>query len=369
MLNKLGRVLRHAVDAGAPAMMPLSDSEPCGPNLEYDPEYLLLLAEATPGTETQYGDFVNTPDGPNWAGIERDCRRLLLRSRDITLLVLLLRCRTRSAQAAGLLEGLSGLLDALVCYPEHIHPQLRIDGERDTAMRANALAALADTEGLLADIRDITLCKTPALRLQVRDVERAFASPRSPDALSADTIQRQLAALSQARDATLTDLMNASALVARLQQWAQADLQEDAPDLSPLSRLLDLFSSKTAVSSASREESPLPDRQTAMPTAETAPHEDALHISEPDSGNASPPEVGSSETSAMSTTDISSHTLHGRQAALIAIRDARAWFELVEPSSPVAVLLRQAEKMVGKRYAEVAHSIPAELLSRWEQDC
>ena len=46
--------------------------------------------------------------------------------------------------------------------------------------------------------------------------------------------------------------------------------------------------------------------------------------------------------------------------------EARAWFEQHEPSSPVAVLLKQAECLVGKRYAEVASAIPAELLAQWD---
>ncbi|MEA7581068.1 response regulator, partial [Salmonella enterica subsp. enterica serovar Anatum] len=41
--------------------------------------------------------------------------------------------------------------------------------------RSNALAALLDHEGVMADIRGITLSNSAALRLQVRDVERALS--------------------------------------------------------------------------------------------------------------------------------------------------------------------------------------------------
>lgn len=57
-----------------------------------------------------------------------------------------------------------------------------------------------------------------------------------------------------------------------------------------------------------------------------------------------------------------------RDGALADIRSARQWFELHEPSSPVALLLRQAERLTGKRFDEVFQAIPAELVERWAQD-
>lgn len=80
---------------------PVSAECPCGPDLEYDPEYLLLFTRATPREEAQYGDFVSTPETINWAELERDARRLLTRSKDIRILVVLLRCRIQQAGAEG----------------------------------------------------------------------------------------------------------------------------------------------------------------------------------------------------------------------------------------------------------------------------
>ncbi len=369
MLNKLTQTLQNLMGTATPEWLaPLSDSEPCGPNLEYDPEYMLLMAKAAPRNDAQYGDFVDTPEGPNWAEIERDCQRLLLRSRDITLLVLLLRCHTRSAQAAGLQEGLARLVGFLEHYPEHIHPQLLVEGELDFAMRANALSALADPDGLLSDIRDITLSKSSAMRLQVRDVERAFASPRHPDALSVEAVQRQLADLRDARNPALHDLSEASVLVGRLQLWSQGDLQDYAPDLSPLGRLLGLFASKSGVAMAKSAESPKPDVKVHKTVLEINNTDIRQSASSHSSIRKYLDAFSDQRKSSMTPTDMSNHTINGRHAALQAIQDARAWFELVEPSSPVAILLRQAEKMVGKRFSEVAQSIPPDLLARWEQE-
>jgi type VI secretion system protein ImpA len=55
------------------------------------------------------------------------------------------------------------------------------------------------------------------------------------------------------------------------------------------------------------------------------------------------------------------------ELGLAAIRSARTWFEAHEPSSPVALLLKQAERLTGKRFDEVFQAIPADLVERWAQ--
>ncbi len=57
-----------------------------------------------------------------------------------------------------------------------------------------------------------------------------------------------------------------------------------------------------------------------------------------------------------------------RDHARASIAVARDWFELHEPSSPVGLLLRQAERLIGRPYAEVAQAIPAELAARWSEN-
>ncbi len=55
-----------------------------------------------------------------------------------------------------------------------------------------------------------------------------------------------------------------------------------------------------------------------------------------------------------------------REDMLHSIRTARGWFERHEPSSLVLVLLKQAERMDGKRFHEIADAIPLDLLRHWE---
>lgn len=321
------------------APQPIDKAAPCGPCLEYDPEYAVLRSRLAPRGEVQYGSFVSTSDAPQWAEIERDCRHLLQRSHDINLLVWLCRACTNLRQAAGLVQATGLLAQALQAWPEAIHPQLVIEGELDPAVRANALAALADPEGLLGDVRGIAVAANSVMRLHVRDVERAFAVPRPADALAPDSVARQLAALCAAggADAPVHLLAQAAQRVQEIDAWCASHLGDQAPSLQPLVRLLAPFANA------------------AQPRPR--PATDAAHASSDGQGRA-PPSI---EAMPKATDHAAT-----RDAVVTEIRAARSWFEQHEPSSPVAVLLKQAERLAGRRFSEVVDAIPLELLRRWD---
>jgi len=48
--------------------------------------------------------------------------------------------------------------------------------------------------------------------------------------------------------------------------------------------------------------------------------------------------------------------------------EIRLWLEHHEPSSPITILLKQADRMWGKRFSEVAHMIPPDLMQAWDRE-
>jgi len=358
---------QKSVPARSPAshdwMSPIDVDAPCGPDLEYDPEFVVLSAKVITKSEAQYGDFVGSPEPVNWSDVDRDCRRLMMRSKDMRLAVLFTRCRTRLASAHGLAEGIGLLAAWLAAFPDSIHPQPEVDADRDAALeiRMNALQALADTDGLLADVREIALTKSTAIRLQVRDVERAFAHPRPGDALAPESVARQLDDLRAQQPTVMAGFANALAQLAAIDAWAGEHLGVHAPDLSPLTRLLRHVAREDRGSTGypqpvadnarigDEAEGVLPDEQ--MPACELpSPETDAIrHV----------PAMAGTPTE---------RRAEDRSTALEHIREARQWFERHEPSSPIPVLLKRAEHLVGKRYAEIVHAIPVELLVQWGND-
>ncbi|MBU9222112.1 ImpA family type VI secretion system protein [Burkholderia multivorans] len=342
-------------------LAPLSESAPCGPDLEYDHDFVVLFAGTTPKQDVQYGGFVGSPEPLNWSEIERDCRRLMGRTKDMRVAVLYARCRTRLAGVEGLADGTALLAAWLQAFPEQVHPRADIDDDRHAAleMRMNALQALADPEGLLADVREIVLTRSTAARLQVRDVERAFAHPRPIDALAPDSVALQLQNLREQQPSTMKAFDDAIANLCAIDAWCATHLETSLPDFSPLVRLLRLFQVGDA---------PGGTRSDTLPSAEREACEAPVPPVFGDAPSA-PPRVDDAQTAAATSTSVvapASLAPTDRQAALALICAARRWFETHEPSSPIPVLLARAEQFVGKRYIDVVKAIPAELLAQWE---
>ncbi|WP_277183579.1 ImpA family type VI secretion system protein [Caballeronia sp. BR00000012568055] len=342
-------------------MTPIDPATPCGTDLEYDPEFVVLFAQVAAKVDAQYGDFVGTPEPVNWSEVDRDCRRLMIRSKDIRLGVLFTRCRTRLDSARGLAEGLNLLARWLEDYPESVHPQPNVDEDKDAALeiRMNALQALTDSDGLLGDIRDIALARSSAVRLRVRDVERAYAQPRPSDALSVESVVRQLGDVRVHQPALMAAFEDAANSLAAIDAWNQTHLGMFAADLALLLRLLGRMT-KAAVGSSST------DRGTHIDPASDADAQSEL---------IAPAREADSITTTDNDADLQrpldsppARQLTDRDAALQSIRDARQWFETWEPSSPIPVLLLRAEQFVGKRYSEVLKAIPAELMLEWDKE-
>jgi ATP-dependent Clp protease ATP-binding subunit ClpA len=192
--------------------------------------------------------------------------------------------------------------------------------------------------GAAAPVFDIVVASNSAMRLTVRDVERAFLMPRAADAPSPEAVTRQLAALrsgpaSSGAASTLDCLALAADDVHAIEALAKAQLGDEAPSLKALNGVLGLF------------------KDPAVPTPVAVPANESLAPLPRETRGLMPP---------------CGEPVGTREEVQASIRAARAWFERNEPSSPVAVLLMQAERLVGKRFSQVADSIPLDLLRKWE---
>ncbi|MFJ3461300.1 ImpA family type VI secretion system protein [Achromobacter spanius] len=328
-------------------LQPLDGPLPCGPDLEYDPDFVVLQANVAPRGDAQYGDFVDTAAPVNWAEAERDCRALLARSKDLRLLIVLARCRARQAGAAGLHAALA-LLDAMLRrYTDALNPVPLLDDEYDPLIVANALAALADPDGLVADVRDISLPKSMGTPLSIRDVERALAKTRAKDAMAPEAVMRMVSDLHDRRDPHVGALAASAAALGRIQEWARAALGGTAPDLRMLMQLLEPF----------RSAHPVPAPAASPPAAQ--PAEAPVESDAQSPANAAPPPAPSFNAAPAAAA-------MNRWDMLETLKTARLWFETHEPSSPISILIKQAERMVGRRYPELHRMVPAELLEQWD---
>lgn len=77
-------------------LAPIAADDPCGPDLEYDPAFMVLVADLLGKPEQQFGDTIIAAIEPDWAQIGAQATGILKRSKDLRGAVLLLRAATRT---------------------------------------------------------------------------------------------------------------------------------------------------------------------------------------------------------------------------------------------------------------------------------
>lgn len=366
---------------------PINSDNPCGLSIEYDNNYLMLQTKLMPQQDVQYGDFVNKPNEKNWPEIENDCKQLLNVSKDITVVIWLIRSRTQRAGAKGFLEGLYALYKLLKTYPNEIHPQLEIENFHDPAVRANAIEALTDPEGLLQDLRSIVLVSNTFFRLSVKDVDKAY-TPSALPIKETESVKAQLIDLVNKKNESVISLLKSHDLLIKIIDWCSENLKDDSPNLEPLQRLLDPFKiafMQDKGSTFEKNEYELEVDATSHNILNTTIEvqensQDELNSESASSLNNFSPSHHTSETldvlkevlteknNYLKFQNISPNELTAQEKRELAkekIQHLMIWFQENEPSSPVSLLLKQAHHLVGKNFLEVTSVIPAELLSSW----
>src|SRR5690349_11474687 len=109
----------------------LRDTEtepPCGPNLEYDDQYMALASAAAGKPEQQFGDTIIPATQPDWVDVIGRATALLGRSKDVRTALLLTRALTNTSGLHGLGEGLRVVRSLLENHWEDVHPRLAYDG-------------------------------------------------------------------------------------------------------------------------------------------------------------------------------------------------------------------------------------------------
>lgn len=163
----------------------LSESEPCGPNLEYDPAFLELEQSAIGKPEIQYGDTITPAIPPEWKVVKKMALELLGRTRDLRVAVPLLRSMLALHGLPGFADG-AQLIHALVSTRwDSVHPQLDPDDDLDPMLRVNSLASLVDGATMLRELKDAVLVQLPGLGpLSLRVLEMASGDLPTPEGQS-----------------------------------------------------------------------------------------------------------------------------------------------------------------------------------------
>jgi type VI secretion system protein ImpA len=318
---------------------------PCGPNLEYDPDFLELEQAILGKPEVQYGDTITPAVPPEWKVVKRLAGGLLERSRDLRLAVSLSRALLALEGMPGLAGGLSLIERLLEQRWDSVHPQLDPDDGMDPMLRINSLATLADS-GFLREIKEATLLMLPGLGpLSLRTLEVATGELPPAEGESKVELHSIAAALQDADPERVA--ASSAGLAAACESATQIELilvrqvgSSQALNLDALVRLLrrgrDFFAEQAGGADDGAAADGSGDGEAGMAGEEGS------------AGSGS----GKGGARAAISGEVTS------RADVIRMLDKiNKYYQQYEPSSPVPLLLERAKRLVPKNFFEIMEDL------------
>ena len=316
-------------------LQPLADeAAPCGPDLEYDNEFLAMTQAVAGKPESQFGPA----EAPEWRKAVQTAEGLFDRTRDLRVAVQWVRGMLHLQGYGALVVGLKLLNGLIEAQWEHIHP-LPDPDDNDPYGRVNALTLLREQAGLLGDVREARMVEDRAIGVLLgRDVETALglatvSAGRSE--MSKDQVTKMLeAALAKAptlRGQCLEAVVELRALMSKVND----KLGSEAPDLRPLYAIVN-------------------------GAAGLLPAEAAPSIQ---SGGGDDVEVGAGGAGGGGRGRGLSGSVGSRDEALRAIDLVIEYLERAEPTNPAPLFLRRARQLVGHNFLQLMKVLAPDALA------
>ncbi|MFO1078553.1 MAG: type VI secretion system protein TssA [Planctomycetota bacterium] len=324
-------------------LAPVAADQPCGSDLEYDADFLAMMQAATPKPERQMGAEVIPAEEPNWRDVKQLAEKLLGRSKDLRIAVLLCRAVLHTDGIPALAAGLGAVRGLCGQYWPGLFPLLDAEDDNDPTMRVNTLRGLTDASGLLKSLREVPLVTARmAGSFGLREIEAAAGrgtvagTPPTPELIRAafqEVPAEHLVATHAAIGAAKTELAALDALLAER-------LGGHAPELRPLTSLLDSLGGELQRQLEARGSIVAP----SGPTRDTA--------------MAPPTESGGAGAA---TTGI-----QNRGDVIRSLDRICEFYAQNEPSSPVPLLLQRAKRLVNMSFLDVVRDLVPDGLTQAE---
>ena len=311
-------------------LAPVSESSPCGDDLEYDAQFMALEQAARGKAEQQFGDTVVAAEEPDWGSVIDSSIELMRRTKDLRVATYLARGLARTGGPAGLGRGLQLLHGLCEKYWDQLYPQLDPDDGYDPIMRMNALAPLAHPEAGLKELRDAPCVRTRGGAIAVKQIEYALSMTETPAGQTAPSETEILAAFREAADNDpnfVEGTRLASQQANALQTWLNEKVGSDqAVDLRPLRVIL------TAITKLVDQVATVADAAGAEEGGEVAVD-----------GGGAPAGVRA----------VAAGELRSREDVVRALDRMIEFLERNEPTNPAPLLLRRAQRLMTMNFLEI----------------
>ena len=318
---------------------PISADLPCGEDLEYDPVFQEMEVMMQTTDEQEFGDTIIPGTGPDWKGVAEQVDNLNKRTRDLRVL-------TSGALADLSLNGLNSFNDSLASingcievFWDTIHPQLDADDDNDPTMRLNALQLFNDYEMVSFGLERAPLLVVRGLgAFSLRDIELAEGKTKPVGDEVAQDIGLIQGAFGDA-DTEIIRTLNTGVQgsIAQLKRMVKLwnELAGGAPEPSFDEILKVLGEIRQAV-----------DKYAPVATESTEEEMSDGMVSDQAQGSENS-EGGGSVSGAISG------AINSRADVVKMIDKICDYYTIHEPSSPIPLLLRRAQRFTSMSFVEI----------------
>mgnify|MGYP002624730922 CR=1 FL=1 len=326
-------------------LQPVSEEEPCGPDLQYDADFIALESASQGKEEQQYGDTIIPAEDPDWREMHRLARDLMPRTKD-------LRVACNMARASLEVDGLPGFCDSLKLvhryiqdFWDHVHPQLDIEDANDPAERVNIVCSLADRLTTVMQLNKATLVRSPMLgQFSMFDVQVARGELPAPG----EETPPDVAAIEGAFMDCDVDELRATTDAASAAYDEAIGLEATLTDYVGAANAVSL----EALSNALRA---IRDYLRGQLKARGEGEEDVATTE--DDGGTSPgvPQAGG---------PVVQGQISSREDVIRTLDRICEYYDRYEPSSPLPLLLKRAKRLVTKSFIDILEDITPDGVSQ-----
>ena len=319
----------------------ISGEAPCGQDLEYAPEFSELTQAVVCQPEQEYGDKIFEAKEPDWQDVQQRALKLFDQTKDLRVAVHLTAAMVHTSGLEGLCDGLALTHRLLQQYWDKVHPQLDAADGYDPTFRLNVLAGLNDPEGVVRAVREAYLLTLPVLGpLNVRTLLMAHgilpvpADQIAPPGVA--EINTAVAAVDPAARSRLQDaLQGAQTHIHGIGSYLIEKVGADrAPELGGLVGLIQQVANALA-----------------MPLGSEAPGAEAMPMT--------------AQPITAIVTQVGAE-IRSREDVNMWVDKICIYYAAQEPSSPVPLLLRRAQRLVSKGFIDIIRDLTPDAMPQVE---
>jgi type VI secretion system protein ImpA len=330
----------------------LSDDDPAGQNLEYDPLYVGMDALAVAVPDSYMGDSKIEGHGPDWKTLSKNCLELWTRTRDLRVAVYLTVAEAVIEGLAGLAESLKVIIFLVKEMWDAFYPRLDPADGNDPLERLNIFSMLSPPAGSINDpvmfiprFRETRL--VPSLKYTLRDLLISLNEIEAADNVSIDAklLRAEFVSVQPAEiEERLTSAKEIKSLTLELCNEANAKMADgNTLDMSALNHEIDHL-----IGFYNQYKT----QETGKTTEETGEAE----------GEA--PAASAASTAQSQRVSLLSYQASSRTEALLLLKKGAEYFQREEPNSPIPQLVDRAVRFSEMSFIDIVEDIMPDALAR-----